>query len=512
MNKRILFRNAIANVVRGSAAMLVAVLVPPFLIRILPREIFNSWILILQLAAYTSYLDFGIQTAVGRFVAHANELGDISQRDRIISTSISILTGAAGLGLLLTGLLAWQLPNLFGEMPSALHANARLSLLLVGGSLAIGLPFSVFNGIFIGLQRYEIPATIVGGGKLLGAVFVIIAASIGGGLVLMGATLALVNIGSYVAQLLVSRRFAKDVQIKQNLISKQAGYEIFSYCFSLTIWSFAMLLVNGLDTVIVGFFDFEAVAYYAVAANLIIFISGIQTALFSVLMPTAAVLSARADEEGLGRLLITSTRYSMFVLLLTGLPLVAFAHEILNIWVGNNYASKATILLQLLVIANIVRLSATPYITLLIGTGQQRLIIISPLIEGFSNLLVSIIAGSLFGSIGVAIGTLVGGVVGILSHFLYNMRRSTAISIRLNDYLVNGLLRPITCIVPLLVAGLIINQQSAFVVTVIITIAVASSLLLIWNYGLLMAERKNAIFYMLYPIRFFSKLNERQST
>ena len=445
-------------------------------------------------------------------MAHANELGDATQRNRIVSTSLVILAGAAGLGLLLIALLTWQLPNLFSEMPSALHADARLTLLLVGSSLAIGLPFSVFNGIFIGLQRYEIPATIVGISKLLGALLVIIAASMGGGLVLMGATLAIINSGSYVAQFLVSRRFAKDVQIKQNLISKQAGYEIFSYCFSLTIWSFAMLLVNGLDTVIVGFFDFEAVAYYAVVANLIIFISGVQTALFSVLMPTAAVLGARGDAEGLGRLLITSTRYSMFILLLTGVPLIIFAHAILKIWVGDNYASNATILLQVLVVANIIRLSVTPYITLLLGTGQQRLIIISPLIEGFSNLLVSIIAGSLFGSIGVAIGTLVGGFIGVLSHFLYNMRRSTAIAIRLNDYLVNGLLRPITCIVPLLVPGLIINQQSTFVSTLIITISVASSLLLVWNYGLLKTERKNAIVYMLYPINFFSKSNERQST
>jgi GDP-mannose 4,6 dehydratase len=48
---------------------------------------------------------------------------------------------------------------IFRQMPEPLVGSARLALLLVAISLAIGLPASVFNGIFVGLQRNEIPAS-----------------------------------------------------------------------------------------------------------------------------------------------------------------------------------------------------------------------------------------------------------------------------------------------------------------------------------------------------------------
>jgi O-antigen/teichoic acid export membrane protein len=134
---------------------------------------YGVWSLVLQLSSYVGYLDFGIQTAVGRFVAHANEFNDAQQRDRIVSTSFAMLAGSAVLAMILVLVLAWQLPNLFRDMPANLRADARLSLLFIGGSLAVGLPFSVFNGIFIGLQRYEVPAAIIGGGKLIGAAVVV---------------------------------------------------------------------------------------------------------------------------------------------------------------------------------------------------------------------------------------------------------------------------------------------------------------------------------------------------
>ncbi len=166
-----LTKNALANLARGSAAGLVAVLLPPFLTRLLPANVYGAWALVLQLSAFVGYLDFGIQTAIGRFVAHANERGDFSHRDRIASTSMAALACCASLAGVsgAIGLALWM-PHLFHQLPPSLLREARCCLLLVAGSLAVGLPFSVFNGIFIGLQRYELTAAIIGGSRILSAI------------------------------------------------------------------------------------------------------------------------------------------------------------------------------------------------------------------------------------------------------------------------------------------------------------------------------------------------------
>jgi O-antigen/teichoic acid export membrane protein len=497
LSKFVFLKNAFANVIRGSFSALVAVVLPPFLVRILPTETFSIWVLILQLTAYVAYFDFGVQTAVGRFVAYANELGDFKQRDRVINTSLAILSASGLLAILFVCLLAWQLPHIFPKIPDQLLTDAKIAILLVGGSLTLGLPFSVFNGIFIGIQRYEIPAVITSAGKLTTALLILIAAKMSGNLILMSAAIAGVNLISYFLQFLASQNLNNNIKYSYKLISKEAGKEIFIYSFSLSIWSFSMLLVTGLDTTIVGIFDFNAVGYFSVVASLVTLIAGLQNAVFSALLPVAAVMDAQSDAKQLGRLLITSTRYGMLILLVTGIPLILAAKPFLTIWVGARYAENGASVLQLLVIANIVRLSASPYATLLIGTAQQRLVIISPLVEGFSNLIASLSMGGLLGPIGVALGTVFGGMVGIIYHLLYNMPRTKGILFDRLTYLKDGLLRPsagfILFILIVLTINLFDGSQIAQVLLMIFSIVTA--VITFWYCSLLRKERHKILLF-----------------
>src|SRR5260370_35680474 len=114
MNKKeklVLLKNDAANVVRGGAAAVVAIILPPFLARLMPADSYGAWSLVLQLGAFVGYLDFGIQTAVGRFVARANEMGDPEHRDRIVSTSFAALTVAGIVAIASSVAVAALLPH-----------------------------------------------------------------------------------------------------------------------------------------------------------------------------------------------------------------------------------------------------------------------------------------------------------------------------------------------------------------------------------------------------------------
>src|SRR3954469_24366665 len=99
-------KNAVANLARGSAAAVVALLLPPVLIRHMTPASYAAWVLTLQVVAYVAYLDFGLQTAVGRYIAFANEKKDSNWRDGIFSTAFAGLTLAALLGILVMLVIA----------------------------------------------------------------------------------------------------------------------------------------------------------------------------------------------------------------------------------------------------------------------------------------------------------------------------------------------------------------------------------------------------------------------
>src|SRR6185437_11038140 len=155
-----LSQNILASLVRVFVVALVALVLPAFLTHHLPVATYAAWVLIIQLGAYVSYLDLGIQTGVSKFVAEFDARGDIAGAGRHASAGLALMLFAGLLGLLLTGGLAWQVPSMFHEMPSSLYHEVRVSVMLVGSSLSFGLVCAVYSAVFLGLQRYWIPMSI----------------------------------------------------------------------------------------------------------------------------------------------------------------------------------------------------------------------------------------------------------------------------------------------------------------------------------------------------------------
>ena len=482
-------KNASVNALRLGGAGVVALLLPPFLVRELDKPTYAAWALLLQLTLYVGYFDFGIQTAVARFVAHADELHDAKQRDGILSTALLMLTGGAILAVALIVVLTWRLPQIFRQMPAELINPARLALLVMGGSLALSLPASLVSAFFTGMQRNEIPAALAIANKVMMALLVIGVVLRHWGLAEMGVAVALANLATYCGAFAVWRRHCKNVTLRIALASRQWFQSIGSYSATLMVWMLAMLMISGLDLVIVGIFDYQAAAYYAVAATLTTFLAQVQGAIFAALLPASAVLGARGDDERLGRLLISSTRYGLLILFAMAVPLTLAGHYILRLWTGADYAAHGTLILQVLVLANVVRLSALPYSTLLLGTGEQGKVILSPLAEGITNLAASIAGAYLWGAIGVAMGTLVGSFVGVGLHFFYNLPRTKTIAVDRLRLLKDGALRPVLCVVPF--AILMLPRTAALPTQIsIAAIATIGALSIAWRYSLINSDRE----------------------
>jgi O-antigen/teichoic acid export membrane protein len=455
-----LIRNAYVNILRGGITAATALLGPYFLSRILSSESYGIWLLILQLASYASLLDIGMQTSVGQLVARNNELGDFRVRDNIVSTALSILFILMLIAMTGIIILSSQLQNLFPNVPQDLLRECGWSLILIGGSLAVSLPFSVFNGVFIGLQRYEVPALVVSLNKVLSASLPIVAAYYTQSLIFMSATVAIVSLLCCPIQYVAYKYIAKNVKIGINLVRRSELKNILKSCGGLTIWSVGMLIVSGLDVLVVAYFDYKSISYYAVAATLITFISGFQGSIFTVFMPYAATLDARGEAIELGNLLLKITRYGCLVSLITGIPLIIFAYDVLFLWVGKNYADQGTLILQVLIFANLIRSVCIPYGAIVIGVGQQHLLMLSPVLEAIINLFSSVLLCKIIGPVGVAVGTLVGAIVLTSCNILYNVPRTNKIFVDPRKLFIKSVFEPLLCTLPLLVYGILRSSIS----------------------------------------------------
>jgi O-antigen/teichoic acid export membrane protein len=364
--------NTFANVTRLAVTSLVSIFLPAYLTHHLPVKTYGAWVLILQLSAYVGYLDFGVQTAVSKYIAEHQAKRDAAGSAACASGGLAIMLVASALGALLTCILVWRVPVIFRTMPASYYHDVRLSVLFVGVSLSVTLATSVFVAIFLGLQRYRVPMVTTIVSRLAFGVVICATAAAHSSLADMGAAAASVNILNALLQVGVWRQSASHISVSLRLIDIPLLKRMLQYCAVLTVWSVCAMFISGLDLTIVGHYSFGETAYYAIANAPTAFLITIVAALMGPLLPAASAQSVRCSPAQMGTFLLQATRYSSIVLLLTGLPFLVVGFLILRAWVGPVYALHSTPFLRVLILANIIRSSCAPYSTMVIATGLSR--------------------------------------------------------------------------------------------------------------------------------------------
>lgn len=443
-----LTRNSAANVARFSFSSLIAFFLPIYLTHRLPVEVYGVWVLILQLGAYVSYLDFGVQTAVSKYIAEYEAKNDVAGCGRCASAGLAIISSASVIGILLTLGLAAAVPQLFRRMPADLYHDVRLSIIFVGVSLSVNLAASIFSAIFLGLQRYQVPMITNIVGKMTYAIALCLSVYFHTGLAVMGAAVAAANIFSALLQVVAWKKLARHIHVTLLGIDRAMLRQMLSYCLVMTIWSVCMLLIGGIDLTIVGHYDFAQVAFYSIATSPTTFLLVLIGAVFGPLLPTSSALATERNAQQMGDILLRATRYSTIILLATGIPLLVAGYYLVRLWVGPTYALHSVQFLRILLLANIIRNLCAPYATMVVATAQQRFATVAAIAEAAINLAASIWLAKHYGAMGVARGTLIGSVAGLAMQFGVSMHYTRNISVARLKLFVQGMLRPTAMAIP----------------------------------------------------------------
>jgi O-antigen/teichoic acid export membrane protein len=469
-------KNAISNLLSGGASALMAVALPHYFARDFRASEFSLWVLVLQLGAYVNFLNFGVQTAVGRYVSRALSKNDQMQAQEIVNAGFQILSLLGLVGIALLTIVGIMLPNIFHKIDPSMISTARFMLIWIGGALVLNLPTTTFLGVFVGHQRNDIPAVLALVTKGALAVALVFVAGATHDLRLCSQVYFVVTALGSILQYITFKRVCRGWTLHVFAASPAARRELISYCTSLTVWSVGMLLVNGLDTTIVGIFDFKSVAAYGICVSIVAFFMGIFNSITNPLLQIFSKIHAREEIDVLMRLLVLVSKVATLLLASIGCWMVLPVAPLFTVWVGSKLAAQAAPIFCVLVLANAVRSSSIPYAYYLLGAGLQRRVYLSPLAEGITNLLVSIIAAAKFGAIGVAIGTVAGAVVGVAANYFYNFRRTLPESFSIRKYFLQNLLYPLLLTSPMIMVILLARFFDISFAITIPAMALATSL------------------------------------
>lgn len=402
---RILARNIFSNWAGLAVSIGIGFFMMPFLVHRLGDTIYGVWTLVVSLVGYGNLLDFGVRTAVVKFVSQHLAVDDRERLCGLFSTTLALYSVIGIIVLALAALTASFLPYLF-HIPHEIAEEAQLTVIIVGISLALKFPGSVFDGFLSGLQRYDVTNAIMILFSLIRAFLIVFLVTEGGRLLALAAAMLFCDVLTVVLTAFICMRLLPWLSVGRRHLNRAFVKDV--YIFGL--WS-SLIMVSGRvihdsDSIFIGmFFPAAAITHFAVASALVRYLRQLAYGFGGVFTPAASDLEARDDRERLRRLVIFGTRYALTVVLGAAMSIAVFGGEFLSLWMGAEYATESGKVLLVLVVSQAAYIGQAPTVSVLFGLNRHRQLAFLHLGEAFVKVALSLMLLPSLGILGAAVGT-----------------------------------------------------------------------------------------------------------
>jgi len=399
------------KLVRGSAlgmfeffaTALVTLAMTPFIIHSLGDTMYGLWIFVGSFLGYYGLMDFGINSAIQRFLSRALSLNDTKDANKVLNTALAIFTIIGFVTLFFSFIIAFAVPLLIKNITEV--SLFRKIVLILGLNFAIGFPLRVFSGILTANIRYDLSTAIELIKLALRTIFIIVLLKAGQGIMALAFITLVTDISGYIAKYFVVRHLYGYIVFSRKLIDKSKIRPLFGYSIYTFISQIADQLRYNVDKLVITIFiGFGSVTLYSIASRLIRYYIDFIISAIGILTPIFSQYEARNDYVAIREKFIFTTKISSYLSIMIGGILILFGRAFIQRWVGTKYLSAYPILLVLAIPVTFGSMQA-PSVHVLYGISKHKLYAISNSIEGIANLILSLILVRKYGLIGVALGT-----------------------------------------------------------------------------------------------------------
>lgn len=389
----IIARNTLMNLIGLALPLLVGLVTIPLVVRGLGTERYGLLSLAWVVLGYFTIFDLGLGRATTKYVAEALGKDEIDKVQQIIWTAV---TFQAVLGLL-GGLVLFWITDMLVEnilsIPPDLMGEAKDSFHLLALSVPLVLISSSMSGVLEAAQRFDLLNLVRIPSSILTFILPLIGLYMGLGLPGIIVLIILARAGT------LAVFFALDLRIfptvREYSISLTRFFHLFSYGGWVMITSIVGPILVYLDRFLIGsLLTIAAVTYYTAPYEAVYRILIISSSLSATLFPAFSAMEGVKDRQRLGLFFARSAKYVLLICGTIVVFVIVYAKEILQIWLGSDFAIESTTSMQILAFGVLINsLALTPF-TLLQGVGRPDLpakfhLIELPIYVGVAWILVS---------------------------------------------------------------------------------------------------------------------------
>lgn len=365
-------RNTLLNLIGQAIPLLVGVLAIPYVVHGLGTDRFGLLSLAWVVLGYFTIFDLGLGRATTKFVAEALGKGERDQVPQILWTAVSfqLILGIIGAIVLfgITDLLVERVLNI----PPQLIVEAKDTFHLIALSVPLVMVSSSFRGSIEAAQRFDLVNAVAIPSSTLTFLLPVVGLYLGFSLPGIVALIVLARFVTLIAFIAINFRIVP--QMRKFSGTPALFSKLFAFGGWITITNIVGPVLVYLDRFLIGsLLTMAAVAYYSAPYEMVTRISIITASLTLTLFPAFSALEGAKDRQRVGTFFARSIKY----VLITSGPIVVlvvvYSKEILQIWLGGDFAAESTVVIQILALGVLINsLAITPF-ALLQGTGRPDL-------------------------------------------------------------------------------------------------------------------------------------------
>jgi O-antigen/teichoic acid export membrane protein len=362
---------------------------------------YGLWSIALAAFGLMNVLEFGLGTAVAKYVAENSGAGEHDD----LSATISIAVAAyLGVGAVLTAPLFFLLPrasSLFGAADSGGHIESVLRLVALG--LFPMLLLSCGQAFAVGLQAFKLPMLATLAQSALTILVALSIVALGGSVraVVIGSLCVLWGVGltTFIIGVRMVRRVGARVRFARGYARPMLSYVAFT---GLT--GAGSLLFGSVDRIIVGaIVGLRGVTFYAVTigiANKLLYLADVAC---RPLMPASSALDGLGRPEAVLYFLRRATVIvSLSVACAAGI-LFAFSRPFLRWWLGDSFAHHAVGPFRILIVVYAIVAIAAPAFHVINGVGLAWIAASAAIVGGAGTLALIAVLAPAHGLTGAAV-------------------------------------------------------------------------------------------------------------
>jgi O-antigen/teichoic acid export membrane protein len=330
-----------------------AVFVSPLMIRHLGDEQYGLWALVFSVVEYYVLLDFGIRSALVKYVAQHWALEEWDDLNRTLNTGLAFLVVMATLLLILTVSIGPFASSLFDITPD-LRGTFVYMVLITGITWAISIVFLCFSACLEAVQRFDLSNRIFIGCNVGRVVVTVVLLESGFGLSsVVTAVVAARLIQCGLLWRTFNRHFPQFRWSFQSVDRASFG-KLAEFGLHNVPWMIGSLVLTQGPAVVIGrALPEQFVGYYSLPGRLIQNVVEFVYRLGFVTNARATELVAHRRRDALIRLSIQANRYALVAFMPAAIFLGVYGDAVFRHWLTPRFAAMSAPLIPLFILSTI---------------------------------------------------------------------------------------------------------------------------------------------------------------